>query len=77
MIYICRMNKAQLDFVTYCIGALSDRLGMSQPVIFDKLSAGNIIMSYIVPAYDVLHTYGGDYITDDLISLMKKKGVLS
>ena len=32
---------------------------------------------YIVPCYDVLHTFSKDYIMDDLIGMLKKKGALS
>jgi hypothetical protein len=36
----------------------------------------NVIDGYIVPCYDTLHTFSKEYIVDDLISLMQKKGVL-
>mgnify|MGYP002512517319 CR=1 FL=1 len=31
----------------------------------------------IVPCYDVLHSFSKEYIVEDLIAYMKKKGVLS
>ena len=31
---------------------------------------------YIVPCYDVLHTFSREYIVEDLVDLMNKKGVL-
>ena len=34
------------------------------------------IRDYIVPAYDVLHTFSRDYIIDDIIDYIKEKGVL-
>ena len=37
----------------------------------------NIIDGYIVPCYDVLHSFPKEYIVDDLVSFMHKKGVLS
>ena len=36
-----------------------------------------IIDDYIVPCYDVLHTFSKEYIVEDLVSYMRKKGVLS
>ena len=30
---------------------------------------------YILPCYNVLHTQGKDYIVNDIIELMKRKGV--
>ena len=35
------------------------------------------LVGYIVPCYDVLHTFSKDYIMDDLIGMLKKKGALS
>ncbi|MDE5989894.1 MAG: DUF3791 domain-containing protein [Duncaniella sp.] len=70
------MTFDQLDFTTYCIGALSEKLNIAQPVIFRMLRDSDILSSYIVPSYDVLHTYGADYIADDLVSLMRERGVI-
>lgn len=36
-----------------------------------------IIDDYIVPCYDVLHTFPKDYIVEDLIGFMRKKGALA
>ena len=35
----------------------------------------DILDSYIIPCYDVLHTQGKEYIVNDLIDLMQEKGV--
>ena len=40
------------------------------------MTEGQIISDYIVPCYDVLHTFSREYIVEDLIDLMNKKGVL-
>ena len=34
-----------------------------------------MIDGYIVPCYDVLHSFSKEYIVDDLVSLMQQKGV--
>lgn len=34
-----------------------------------------MINGYIVPCYDVLHSFSKEYIVDDLVSLMQQKGV--
>ena len=41
------------------------------------LRSTGILDGYIVPCYDVLHTFSKDYIMDDLIGMLKKKGALS
>ena len=33
-------------------------------------------MDYIIPSYDVLHTFGKEYLMEDLTEFMKEKGVL-
>ena len=44
--------------------------------VYHRMSKGGIISDYIVPCYDVLHTFSREYIVEDLVDLMNKKGVL-
>ena len=71
------MSLDQLDFVTFCIGNLSIRLNMPQKVVYIKLKDSGILDDYIVKGYDVLHTFGKEYLMNDLIDYMQEKGVLS
>ena len=71
------MQEYQLDFITYCVGNLADRLQMSASKVYQMLRSTNILNGYIIPCYDVLHTFSKDYIIDDLIRLLKKKGALA
>ena len=57
------MDKNTLEFVTFCIGKLS---------LFLKLPQHE----YIVPSYDVLHTFSSRYLVEDIVEFMKEKGVL-
>ena len=41
------------------------------------MQKGNIIMGYIVPCFDVLHSFSREYIIEDLTGLMRKKGLLA
>ena len=70
------MQEYQLDFVTYCVGNLADRLNMSASKVYKMLRSTDILNGYIIPCYDVLHTFGKEYIMDDLINLLKKRGAL-
>lgn len=70
------MQDYQLDFITYCVGNLADRLKMRASKVYKLLRSSGILDEYIVPCYDVLHTFGKDYIMDDLIGMLKKKGAL-
>lgn len=71
------MNFNNVDFVTYCIGNLSRRLGLSAGEVYRRLKKSGILTEYIVPSYDVLHTFGKEYLMEDLIDYMREKGVLA
>lgn len=70
------MQEYQLDFITYCVGNLADRLHMSASKVYKMLRSTDILNGYIIPCYDVLHTFGKEYIMDDLVGLLKKRGAL-
>ena len=71
-----KLDSNNIDFITYCIGNLSRRLGMSAGEVYRKLKDTGILSSYIVQSYDVLHTFSKEYIMEDLIDYMREKGVL-
>jgi len=70
------MNTETLEFVTYCISKLSGLLKIPQSEVYRRLKQSGILYGYIVPSYDVLHTFGSRYLMEDLTDFMKKKGVL-
>ncbi len=71
------MNHNNIDFITYCIGNLSRRLGISASDVYKKLKESGILTGYIVPSYDVLHTFSKEYLMEDLIDYMREKGAMS
>ena len=70
------MNKNILEFVTFCIGKLAVMLKLPQREIYRRLKVCSILDEYIVPSYDVLHTFSSRYLMEDLTEYMKEKGVL-
>ena len=70
------MQEYQLDFITYCVGNLADRLNMSASKVYKMLRSTDILNGYMIPCYDVLHTFSKEYIIYDLINLLKKRGAL-
>lgn len=70
------MDKKTLEFVTFCISKLSILLKLSQKGIYGRLKASGILYEYIVPSYDVLHTFSSRYLMEDLTEYMREKGVL-
>lgn len=71
------MDKNTLQFVTFCIGQVARRLRMSPKTVYQKLKESGILYEYIIPSYDVLHTFGSHYLTDDIVEYMKEKGVVT
>ena len=70
------MDGKTLEFVTYCIAKLSSVLHLPQQEIYRRLNTSGILYGYIVPSYDVLHTFSSRYLMEDLTEYMKEKGVL-
>ncbi len=70
------MNFQILNFTIFCIGSVAETLKNNPKDIYHSLKDAGIIDDYIVPCYDVLHTFSKEYIVEDLIGFMKKKGVL-
>ena len=70
------MNTANLDFATYSIGNLSRRLGMNPRDAYQRPKRSGILTGYIIPSYDVLHTFGKEYLLDDLTDYLREKGEL-
>jgi hypothetical protein len=70
------MDFKILTFVIFCVGSVADALKMSAKDVYLKMSDADIISGNIVPCYDVLHTFSREYIVEDLVDLMNKKGIL-
>lgn len=71
------MDYNILNFTIFCISNVAKALGISQRDTYHTMQHAGIIDGYIVPCYDTLHTFSREYIVDDLIDLMKKKGALA
>ena len=71
------MDEKTLEFVIFCIDALAEYLNKDTKEIYILLKEKtNIIDDYIIPCYEPLHTQGKTYIVDDLIDVLKERGVI-
>ena len=69
-------NSRELEFAVFCIENVAARLGVGAEQVYRAFTdKSDILNGYIVPEYEVLHTQGRDYIVDDLLEVMKEKGV--
>ena len=71
------MDFKRLHFTIFCVNNVASYLNRNAREIYHLMQDANIINDYIVPCYDVLHTFSKEYIVEDLVSFMRKKGVLS
>lgn len=66
----------ELEFAVFCIENVAKKLSVDGSVVYDMLAVQtDILQHYIIPCYDVLHTQGKEYIVNDLIDILKAKGV--
>ena len=71
------MTPEQSFFAVFCIESLADELNIKGERIYELLTKqSDILDAYIIPNYDSLHTQGKGYIVNELVELMKKRGVL-
>lgn len=69
-------NERELEFAIFCIENVAQRLGESgEKVFYDLTVTSNILYDYIVPCYETLHTQDKEYIVDDILRVMKERGV--
>ncbi len=66
----------ELEFAVFCIENVAIRLGISGADAYELLAVkSDILQSYIVPCTDVLHTQGKDYIVEDILGVMRERGI--
>ena len=69
-------NSTELEFVIFCIENVAVRLGVDAECVYQAFTEkSDILNGYIVPEYEVLHTQSREYIIDDLLDVMKERGV--
>ena len=60
----------------FCIEGIAEKIGKDEGKVYRMLTENSdILNSYIVPVYDVLHTQGKDYIVEDILDVMRKRGL--
>ena len=69
-------NTDELEFAVFCIENIAIRLGKNAEEIYQALTEkSDILHSYIIPEYEMLHTQSKEYIIDDIVSLMEERGI--
>ena len=69
-------NFSELEFAVFCIENVAAKLGVKAEVILQAFTEkSDILNGYIVPEYESLHTQSREYIVDELLFVMREKGV--
>ncbi len=69
-------GSKELEFAIFCIESVAQKLNVGAKKVYLALTEQtNILNEYIIPEYEVLHTQSKDYIVDDIIAIMKERGV--
>lgn len=69
-------NKDELEFAVFCIENTAIKLGRDAEDIYRALTEqSDILNSYIVANYEILHTQSKDYIINDILEVMREEGI--
>ena len=68
-------NSSELEFVVFCIENVATRLGVDAERVYQAFTEqSDILSSYIIPEYEVLHTQSREYIVNDILDVMRGRG---
>ena len=71
-----KFDNKELEFAIFCIENVADKLNIDAPKVYSMLTEQtNILNEYIIPEYEILHMQNKDYIVDDIIEIVKERGV--
>lgn len=69
-------NSRELEFAIFCIESVAAALGTAGEQVYQALTEkSDILHGYIVPEYEALHTQSREYIVNDLLNVMKERGL--
>ena len=69
-------NTKELEFAVFCIENIAAELNVTAERVYKAVAEkSDILNGYIIPGYEVLHSQGKDYIINDIIEVIKERGV--
>lgn len=72
------MTPDELLFVILCLEGIGSSLGVNPAVVYNQLAnQTDILTSYLLEFYDVLHTQSIEYVVDDVIDVMRERGLVA
>ncbi len=72
------MDERILEFAIFCVESLAEKLGMNSKDIYRLVKYDtDVLQNYIIPCYEPLHSQSKQYIVEDLVDVLKERGVLN
>ena len=68
-------DSRELEFAVFCIENVAARLGVGAERVYRAFTESDILNGYIVPEYETLHTQSKEYIVDDIMDVIRERGV--
>lgn len=68
-------TKNEMKFSLFVIYQLAEKWSKTPPEVYKILDNTHILDDYIIMCYDMLHTLGTEYLTEDITEFVKEKGV--
>lgn len=69
-------TSEELEFAIFCIENIAAALKIKPLKVYKLLTEdSDILHTYIIPEYEMLHTQSKEYIIDDIIEFMRESGV--
>lgn len=70
-------NLKELEFAVFCIENVAMKKGVDSREVYRAFTEkSDILFSYIVPEYEVLHTQSKERIVDELTGLLDERGII-
>ena len=70
-------SSQELEFAIFCIENVAVILQRDTQEVYKMLTqASDILGEYIIPEYEMLHTQSKEYIVNDIVELMRERGVI-
>ena len=68
--------EGKIEFAVFCIENVAQYLQINPADVYEALAEkSNILSSYIIPNYEVLHTQSKEYIVEDIVEVMREEGI--
>ena len=69
-------NLSELEFAIFCIENIAKKIDAEPQHVYVALTKkSNILLSYVIANYEILHTQDKEYIIDDILRVMQEEGV--